>query len=689
MAQSYYDNKLLYEPFATIRLLKIPCCKRRSKFDGTLVSFAFNSPECPKYVALSYAWGPPTPSTKMNINGHEIEVLPSLHAFLKIVPDLEEFSPDTWWWIDSICINQRDKEEHSSQMKIMGEIYKRAVRTVVWLGERVDETLGMASVDGAGEDSVKCDNAINTLYQLHWEKKRAQKEEDDRILTAPRSTLVWKGEWKSHLQYLRDPDSGLDWEAVRKLLLRPWWSRVWTLQEFLISDDLVFYCGKESISRGMLMSAIYTCYVCKAWEPNVLGSKAFHAVWNRRRVNQGYERRRKGLGLITLLAYVSDNQATYAQDRVWSLCGVARDACMVESVDNTTTAEEVYAGLVDGFINKYTSLDVICYSHLFNHASRKPGVQKTLPSWIPDWRANVVGKVVPVMAAQGSNPGTGNFRPGWAWEDEEERRGPLAKYQASGKELPRYQIIKDGKILASWGLILDKIDGLGGSNYNDVGEIAEAEKRLPLVQSVSEFNLDPNEQRSSTAVLMETITRCLVLNRKDRYLSEHIAPGLFQNDLGILCKACSDGNFDGCRENNVPKSLAAWFDSNKTLLVQGRTLEDIFREGSLQAPLPGWKDFNSGSLQQFRERMNDTLVTMARRLAVTSKGYLAMAASKAEQGDLVCVLFGCSIPVILRERKGDEAGTFEFIGECYLDGFMNGEALDKEHGFVEEEFHIA
>lgn len=689
MTQSYFDNKVLYEPFATIRLLKIPCCKRRSKFDATLVSFAFNSPECPNYVALSYAWGPPTPSAKMNINGHKIEVRPSLHSFLRTVPDLEEFPPDTWWWIDSICINQSDKEEHSSQMKIMGEIYKRAIKTVVWLGEEVDETLGMQSVNYSGEDSVNCGNAINTFYQLHLEKKRAQKEEDDRLLNAPRSTLVWKGEWKSHLQYLRDPRSGLIWEPVKKLLLRPWWRRVWTLQEFLISNNLDFYCGTESIARRIFISAIYTCYVCKAWDYNLLGSTAFNLGWNRCRLNQWYEQRPERLSIVALLAYVGDNQVTYAQDRVWSLCGVAKDAFMVESVDNTAPAEEVYAELVNGFMENYGSLDVICYSHLFNHAARTPSEENKLPSWIPDWRANISGNVIPVMAAQGSNSGTGNFRPRWAREAEEERTEPPAKYQASGKEAPRYRIINDGKILASWGLVLDRIDGLGGSKYNDSGEISETEKHVPLVQSVSVVNQYSNEKTSSTAILMEVISRCLVIDRKDRYLSERMAPDFFQQDLESLCKACLDGNFDGYRKSNVPTSLAVWFQSNKKLLVQGRTLEEIFCEGSLHTPLPRWKDFNSGSLQHFRERMYDTVGTLARRLTVTTKGYLGMAASRAEQGDLVCVLFGCSIPVILRERKGDEVGTFDFIGECYLDGFMNGDALEKEHGFHEEEFHIA
>jgi hypothetical protein len=47
-------------------------------------------------------------------------------------------------------------------------------------------------------------------------------------------------------------------------------------------------------------------------------------------------------------------------------------------------------------------------------------------------------------------------------------------------------------------------------------------------------------------------------------------------------------------------------------------------------------------------------------------------------GDLICILFGCSVPVILRKHKD---GFYEFVGESYIYGKMDGEAfagLDKD-----------
>jgi hypothetical protein len=46
---------------------------------------------------------------------------------------------------------------------------------------------------------------------------------------------------------------------------------------------------------------------------------------------------------------------------------------------------------------------------------------------------------------------------------------------------------------------------------------------------------------------------------------------------------------------------------------------------------------------------------------------------QAQQGNFLYVLFGCSDPVVL--RKLNDAKSFMFIGECYLHGFTDGEAI--------------
>ncbi|PVH70545.1 hypothetical protein DL98DRAFT_392756, partial [Cadophora sp. DSE1049] len=62
-----------------------------------------------------------------------------------------------------------------------------------------------------------------------------------------------------------------------------------------------------------------------------------------------------------------------------------------------------------------------------------------------------------------------------------------------------------------------------------------------------------------------------------------------------------------------------------------------------------------------------------RRLVITQKGYIGLGVTSCVPGDLICVLFGCSTPVLLRRFEEH----YTFLGEAYLHGIMNGEAIDR------------
>jgi hypothetical protein len=64
-------------------------------------------------------------------------------------------------------------------------------------------------------------------------------------------------------------------------------------------------------------------------------------------------------------------------------------------------------------------------------------------------------------------------------------------------------------------------------------------------------------------------------------------------------------------------------------------------------------------------------VTLGRHFFITERGYIGLAAATVQKGDLVAVLLGSDVPFTLRAK--DQA--FELIGECYLYGIMDGEAV--------------
>jgi hypothetical protein len=76
---------------------------------------------------------------------------------------------------------------------------------------------------------------------------------------------------------------------------------------------------------------------------------------------------------------------------------------------------------------------------------------------------------------------------------------------------------------------------------------------------------------------------------------------------------------------------------------------------------------------------------MNRVLCVTEKGYMGLVPYEAKIGDQIVVLFGGNTPFLLRESDEDVHGERRWllVGECYVHGFMDGEAIN---GLDEEEF---
>jgi hypothetical protein len=56
---------------------------------------------------------------------------------------------------------------------------------------------------------------------------------------------------------------------------------------------------------------------------------------------------------------------------------------------------------------------------------------------------------------------------------------------------------------------------------------------------------------------------------------------------------------------------------------------------------------------------------------------IGLAPQYAKSGDNICILYGCSVPVVLRKRSGDDGkdSYWELIGDAYVYNFMDGEGI--------------
>jgi hypothetical protein len=189
----------LYEPLDTKRiqfrrLILLP--GESESFDETLVGTLemvwFD--ETPEYEALSYVWGSTSPAKRMILNGKEVTITPNLDCALR---HLRRPNSRRILWVDAVCINQDDSDEKAHQIKLMRPIYALASGVLLWLGPGTDNT-----------DSAM--TSIEKFDKQHW--------------------------------------STYDFQVnFMELLYRPWFTRIWVVQEFLLGwnpkENPIIGCG--------------------------------------------------------------------------------------------------------------------------------------------------------------------------------------------------------------------------------------------------------------------------------------------------------------------------------------------------------------------------------------------------------------------------------------------------------------
>ena len=92
-----------------------------------------------------------------------------------------------------------------------------------------------------------------------------------------------------------------------------------------------------------------------------------------------------------------------------------------------------------------------------------------------------------------------------------------------------------------------------------------------------------------------------------------------------------------------------------------KELVRIYRKGAL----------NEETAENFIVDIRIAQMLDGREVFIGENGLCGLVPDHAERRDLICVLFGCDVPVVLRR----EADHFTFIGECYVRGLMYGEAI--------------
>lgn len=137
-------------------------------------------------------------------------------------------------WIDAICINQNDDVEKAGQIPLMTRIYSNAQQVCIWLGEGGQGTETAMDMLKHGRKTRGAYSNVNRGSSIGHGRLQ------------PRFLDVLRGGFNSRHD-ASDRRSEAENGEVRELLSRPWFSRVWIMQEAIVGRRNVFMCSDDSI----------------------------------------------------------------------------------------------------------------------------------------------------------------------------------------------------------------------------------------------------------------------------------------------------------------------------------------------------------------------------------------------------------------------------------------------------------
>lgn len=343
-----------------IRVLKLE--PNANAAAGLICSMTCESLDSKAYEALSYRWGKPYDREYILIEGFRFSVTRKLALALR---QLRQPNSSRSIWIDAICMDQSNKDELDWHLLRMRDVYQNASRTLVWLG--------------------KGTIASNTAIDFFNKRGRCKA-----------SVTALMEDYQSNQE---------SWRCLQDLLERPWWSRLWIVQEIIVSREALVMCGDRSIEFRAIPKLLGI-----AIKHNLnIGSYSTFISQYRRNINLMQYFRGQWFGEQSpkiewwIRVFGLKHGCENARDKIWALHALAGDhqSSLMNDMKPEDLASDIFTKLTTHVIswtsqpNVGKDIDFICLGRgarrnlNFNPKDKDPG----LPSWVPDLTVCAMGVI--------------------------------------------------------------------------------------------------------------------------------------------------------------------------------------------------------------------------------------------------------------------------------------------------------
>ncbi|KAK6837922.1 heterokaryon incompatibility protein-domain-containing protein [Apiospora arundinis] len=600
-----------------IRILDLPP-KSGEADDGTPIECttrAIKLTDDHEYEALSYVWGTDPTTALVRISGQDVQVSKTLEKALRRLqlPDRTRAL-----WIDQLCIDQNNSTEKMQQVRHMGSIYEECTQCIAWMGE-VRDDIPLADADAA-------------VQLLHY---MVALDEADDLDSLPLS------------ESLESSIPGA-YRALKSLsrIENPWWTRMWTVQEAVLPDNLTFQWGPFTFPWDILMDVCQT--LCGGGsgfalvyddDPTYSGDVWDRLIADTCWVNNAKIREDEEFHMSTPFQLIQRwrwREATNPLDKIYGVLGLFDKGSLpvTERCDYDLQPSQVYATMTQELILNEKGLRPLTVSPRVEAARATPGIL----SWALDLNAPDGPAKRPAAFAL--------IYGYWSYQADQ-------GLEPMDLDVIRAQLGQNKLTLT--GLYIDTIEAVGERQENG------QDNPLPIAETLRSWHqfagLD-RQQQDMTAALNH-------LKISDDVPEKSNYPGgRYGRNEAFARLALGDVVRDG---QQVPMRTA---DEGDVQSVGRLLLDGVVEEGE-QEDVPGaiW------------DTVRDVLLNQ--RVFSTAKGLLGCGHLDTQPGDQVWVFRGGRVPFVVRPRDDDANGEkkesdYTFVGECYVQGIMQGEGARGE-----------
>ena len=532
---------------------------------------------------------------KVLCSGVKVDITSNLLDFLRNSILKEQPGLQGYLWVDALCINQRANDEKSHQVNLMSQIYEKASRVFVWLGDE----------DRWTED------AMNMIVELATRHSVTSSDADFKDSTMPNAGA-----------------SEQQWQALSQFFSRSWFRRAWIIQEAALAQECTVVCGSHTVNwktladaSQMLATTRWSSFLNKYNKSAGNGGETPARLAATKRAWQAEHPQ----GFLYALIRARPSTCQDPRDKVFSQLGLGRTDFFP---DYNFTEAQVYIRAAVHIIQNADSLLILTCVE----GSEFQTPDFNLPSWVPDWsKDDFIGLRV-----------TG-----------------YEHFNAHGGRSKYARVRENNTILDVEALEIDTIE----ETFDTKEEIRRDPGSSNLWASISKLRTQ-QQTAHGTHNEEEAVWRTLSTNR------ESISP----NKVA-----------DPALKNKMSSSFTKWIEwryakapSEPTMFPSSVCEESILpSEQALQSARQ-----KSRADRDYLSRLGHGAShfelhcsrAMIQRPVRTRKGCFGVGAPGLAEGDAVCIVAGCRVPIVLRRRGG--GSRYGLVGGAYVHGFMDGEVVE-------------